>query len=210
MVNGYVKWYDDEYIPNWHDEDGTYRYWVTENLSTVDSKTALETFTLLKKSVKEINMGKVSKDAQEKLQQKISKLEKLGVTAQANALRAELRLRSKIARVQEWGYKVLPYDKVKAFEGTNTSDGFTFKIHIDKLQDYITPNAKTSTIPDFVLDKLEEAQHQKVFDEFRVLWVEKVKDPLLLGVINGYENYFLITEWSDDVNFDQIMKGSKK
>lgn len=44
-------------------------------------------------------------------------------------------------------------------------------------------------------------------DTFSVLWVEKVKDPLLLGCIDGCKDFFLICEWGDDIKFDDIVKG---
>ncbi len=87
-------------------------------------------------------------------------------------------------------------------------------IKIDLLADYVgNPEGgktKDRIIPDFVLDKLEEAKDRQVFDEFKVLWVERVADPLLLGCIDGCEDFFFVCEWGDDITFEQIMKGSEK
>lgn len=92
---------------------------------------------------------------------------------------------------------------------TATKDGI--KIHIDPLETYVgnpqSGEAKDRIIPDKVLDKLDEAKERKLFDTFSVLWVEKVKDPLLLGCIDGCKDFFLICEWGDDIKFDDIVKG---
>jgi len=176
----------------------------------------VNTLELIKKSVKEIKEAAVSEEARNRVQSKIGRLEKLGVKAQAVVLKAELQLRLRLAKVQEWSYKVLPYDEIKKYEqGQRNWDGNRgyAKVHVDQLDQY-TGNKlaedKDSIIPDFVLDKLAEAKDRQVFDDFGVLWVEKVKDPLLLGVIKGCKDYFLIAEWGEDIKFGDIMKGKEK
>ena len=167
----------------------------------------LKTLELIKKSVKQIKAEAVSKEAQELVSSKIERLSKLGLKAQAVVLNVELQLRCKLARIQEWDYKVLPYEAIEKFDIENkmtaTKDGL--KVHIDKLGEY-----KKGTPPDFVLGKLEEAQDRQVFDEFEVLWVEKVKDPLLLGTIAGCQDKFLIAEWGEDISFNQLVKDADK
>lgn len=176
----------------------------------------LKTLQLIKKSVRQIKADAVSEDAKKRVNEKITRLQRLGIKAQAVVLQAELALRIRLARVMEWNYKVLPMDELKKFELANgvsaTRDGL--KVHVDPLRDYvgnttIEVEKKDMVIPDFVLDKLGEATDRQVFDDYAVLWVEKVKDPLLLGCVKGCKDYFLIAEWGDDVKFDEIMRGKK-
>lgn len=172
------------------------------------------TLVLIKKSIKEIKAEAVSEEAQKSVRGKIERLQKLGVTAQATVLELELQVRIKLARVQEWDYKVLPYDAIKEFESANRNwdgKGGRYLVHVDPLEKYcgtlVETEAKDKIIPDNVLDELEKAYSRQVFDQVSVLWVEKVKDPLLLGLINGCKDFFLICEWGEDISFDQIMKG---
>lgn len=185
--------------------------------SPSNTPSGLKTLQLIKKSVRQIKADAVSKDAEKRVKDKIDRLERLGIKAQAVVLKAELSLRIRLARVMEWNYKVLPHEELQKFElankVTSTRDGL--KVHVDHLKDYvgnttIEVEKKDMVIPDFVLDKLSEATDRQVFDGYAVLWVEKVKDPLLLGCIKGCKDYFLIAEWGDDVRFDEIMKGKKK
>ena len=174
------------------------------------------TLTLIKKSIKEIKAEAVGEKAQSRIQAKIDRLLDAGALAQATILDVELRLRVKLMRVQEWKYKVLPYEAIKEYESANKNwDGIggRYKVHIDLLENYVgtlpqdtTTEAKDKIIPDKVLDEIETAKGRQVFDKLSVLWVEKIKDPLLLGCIDGCADYFLICEWGSDVSFDDLVK----
>lgn len=185
------------------------------SLANVETRNPEGTLALIKKSIKEIKAEAVNEDAQYKILEKIDRLENLGVKTQAIILETELMARIKLMRVQEWDYKVLPVKEIGKFENENrvtaTRDGI--KVHIDPLNIYCgamsDTNAKDKIIPDFVLDELEKAQGRQIFDEYSVLWVERVKDPLLLGLIKGCKDYFLIAEWGEDVSFDQIIKNNE-
>ena len=67
----------------------------------------------------------------------------------------------------------------------------------------------TSKIPpESVLDKLEIAQREQIFDKFEVGyidWVKEVKDPILFGRIEGCEDYFFIGQWDDDVKIEDLI-----
>lgn len=161
-----------------------------------------ETLMLIKKSIKQIKTEAVGENAQTKIKTKIDRLLDLGALAQATILDAELQLRQKLYALSEWDYKVLPYDSIKEFEKANQmtaiKDGL--RVRIDSLEKF------DKIMPDNVLDELEKAKDRKLFDEFVVLSVEKVKDPLLLGQINGCKDYFLLAEWGDDITFDELVK----
>ena len=172
-----------------------------------------KTLILIKKSIKQIKAEAVSKEAQELVTSKIDRLQKLGVTTQAEILKQELQLRIKLARIQEWDYKVLPYDAIKEYDG-KVVNTYTLKVHIDTLDKYCgtkeQEEAKDRIMPDFVLDELEKAKDRQIFEEFNILWIEKVKDPLLLGGIKGCKDFFLICEWGEDIKFDDMIKQVKE
>jgi len=183
--------------------------------ANVETRNPAGTLALIKKSIKEIKAEAVGEEANGRIQKKIDRLLDLGALAQATILDVELRIRQKLYALSEWDYKVLPAEEIGRFENENrvtaTRDGI--KVHIDLLENYCgnpaSGEAKDRIIPDEALGELEKAQERKLFDKFSVLWVEKVKDPLLLGSIDGCRDYFLIAEWGEDVRFDDIVKSDK-
>ena len=174
-----------------------------------------KTLTLIKKSIKQIKAEEISDKAGVEIWNKIDRLEKLGLKAQATILEEELILRQKLNKMMEWDYKILTHKDIEKFSFDNkmtmTKDGLA--VHIDSVENYIgtkkTNEAKDKIIPDDILDEFEKARERQLFDTFSILWVEKVKDPLLLGQINGCKDYFLIAEWADDIKFDDIVKENK-
>jgi len=171
-----------------------------------------ETFALIKKSIRQIKAEAVSEEAQTRIGAKITRLRTLGVEKQAQILELELKVRVKLQRVQEWNYKVLPYDAIQHYNH-KIINSYTMIVHIDLLEQYCgtvaQDESKDRIMPEEVLDELEKAKDRQIFDQFHVLWVEKVKDPLLLASIEGCKDFFLIAEWSDDISFEQIMNGYK-
>src|SRR5206468_6008803 len=66
--------------------------------------------------------------------------------------------------------------------------------------------------PTEVLDALADAR--KIFDFFEVLRVSWVrvkpeKDPLLIGRLKGVSDAFLIAQWGDDLNINDILQGDE-
>lgn len=198
-----------------------YRAMQGQHYPTPPSITKPEnTLVLIKKSIKQIKAEAVGEKAQKRIQTKIDRLRGAGALAQATILETELQVRVKLMRVQEWNYKVLPYDAIKQYESANRNwdgQGGRYKVHIDLLENYCgtplqdtTGEAKDKIIPDGVLDELDVAKERQVFDKVSVLWVEKIKDPLLLGSIDGCKDFFLIAQWGDDVKFEDLVKGENK
>lgn len=174
------------------------------------------TLALIKKSIKEIEAEPFDSDARMRISNKINRLEKAGATKQALILETELRTRDCLMRLKEWNYKVLSKADIGKFQKENTvtltKDGL--RLHIDQLDSYIgntnVGEAKDRLIPDDVLDKLETAKERELFDAFAVLWAEKVKDPLLLGCVDGCKDYFFICEWGEDISFDELVKDNNE
>lgn len=170
-------------------------------------------FGLIKKSLKQIEAEPFNGKVRKRVEGKINRLQNAGATKQALILKVELTTRDSLVRLKEWEYKILRKADIDRFESENkmtaTRDGL--KLYIDLLEDYVgnpqVGEAKDRIIPDDVLDKLEEAKERQLFDSFVVLWAEKVPDPLLLGCVDGCEDYFFITEWGDDITFKQITQG---
>ncbi len=186
------------------------------NAFNANTKTNTEKFNEIKKSVKDINVEAFTGDERKRIEAKINRLQRCGASAQASVLVLELTTIDSMLRVREWDYKLLTSNAIKTFENnvkmTLTTDGL--KLHICSLDTYVgnkaVGEAKDRIIPDFVLDKLEEANERELFDEYKVLYAENVKDPLLLGCIHGCSDYFLIAEWDDDISFDEIVSGKQK
>lgn len=172
-----------------------------------------ERFKTLKQSVKKIEAEPFNGEAKRNIEDKINRLQSAGAVAQACILEQEIRTRQSLVRLKEWDYKLLTKETIDKFQADNqmtlTRDGL--KVHIEPLDKYCgnpqVGEAKDRIMPDHILDKLEEANARELFDDVAVLWVEKVKDPLLLGIIEGCEDYFFIAEWGEDVSFEQITKG---
>jgi len=168
----------------------------------------------LKRSVQQIEVEPFSDEAKEKVEQKIQRLEAAGATAQAEVLYHELITREKLARLKRWDfdYKLLTKKTINSFEQSNTMsltrDGLC--LHIDRIEAYVgnpeSGKEKDRLIPDNILTELEKAKDRNLFDAVAILWAEKVPDPLLLGIIDGCEDYFYIAEWGEDVSFEQLTK----
>jgi len=60
--------------------------------------------------------------------------------------------------------------------------------------------------PQDVLDKLKIARDAKLFDDFAVLHIQRVPDPILCGKINESNDLYFIAEWGDDVKLSDIVK----
>lgn len=65
--------------------------------------------------------------------------------------------------------------------------------------------------PPAALLKLDQARESKVFDSFKVAsiqWQHETlpppPDPILLGIIDGCEDYFVIAQWGHDVTAEEI------
>lgn len=175
-----------------------------------------KTLETIKGAIHSIKDEVVSDEAKASVESKVDKYERAGLKKQAQILKNELKARIKLARIKEWEYKVLPAKALQMYNG-RVFGGYTYYVHIDPIDKYVgIPEGATvdgefdKIVPEHVVDSLLEAQKRQVFDEFSVLWVEKVKDPLLLGKIKELPDYFLIDEWGDDVKFSDIIKASKK
>uniref|UniRef100_A0A6M3JDS1 Uncharacterized protein n=1 Tax=viral metagenome TaxID=1070528 RepID=A0A6M3JDS1_9ZZZZ len=60
--------------------------------------------------------------------------------------------------------------------------------------------------PDDVLVELKKARDKKCFDTFHIAYIRAVKDPILFGKIEDFnEIYFYIAQWGDDVNIEDII-----
>ena len=57
--------------------------------------------------------------------------------------------------------------------------------------------------PEFVLKKIE--QYKPSFDSLAIAEVNSVKDPLLLGRINGSSDRYFLAQWGKDVKLDDII-----
>jgi hypothetical protein len=60
--------------------------------------------------------------------------------------------------------------------------------------------------PDDVLQSLQVAKDDDIFDSFEIAYIRKVKDPILFGAIDDFKNlHFFIAQWGDDVKIEDII-----
>lgn len=59
--------------------------------------------------------------------------------------------------------------------------------------------------PSEVLSSFEVHKGRKVFDYYTVAEVNEVKDPFLIGRIEGRSERWFIAQWGDDVNLDDVI-----
>jgi hypothetical protein len=132
-------------------------------------------------------------------------LEKLGLTKAAEKLETAKKMKFAYAnylfvtqkKVDEFNVKL----RVDTLKEDKSSWQFKHLVFI-KLGDY------SEIPPASVLEALTKAQDDKCFDTFEVAkieWIKEVKDPILFGRINGCTDYFFITQWDDDVKFEDIL-----
>ncbi len=60
--------------------------------------------------------------------------------------------------------------------------------------------------PQDVLDKLKIARDAKLFDDYAVLHIQYVPDPILCGKIKESNDLYFIADWGDDVKLTDIVK----
>ena len=145
----------------------------------------------------------------------IERLEQLGLTKVATAIREELSIRQKLAIAYQH-YRYVTAEKIAAFDAklaaeTRTDEGsnqwgmiYSYKrTKLTPLQDY------TKLPPDSVLDALETAQGRGCFDQYQVMTIEYhkiVPDPILFGRVNDCSDLFYVAQWDDDVKIEDILK----
>lgn len=60
--------------------------------------------------------------------------------------------------------------------------------------------------PADVLEKLKVAREAKLFDDYAILHIKYVPDPILCGKIKESNDLYFIAEWGDDVKLSDIIK----
>lgn len=69
-----------------------------------------------------------------------------------------------------------------------------------------TPVAKYDGIPPaHALEALKRTQDKGIFEYFTIATVKGVRDPLLLGRLDGVEDRFFLAQWGDDVALDDVI-----
>lgn len=110
------------------------------------------------------------------------------------------------------------YKKITKVAFTNASKRLNEKtegsltLQITPISEYkgqhITVNGASGRVEDVelsmppadVLGKLANAQKENLFDEYAIIHVAKVHDPILVGKVKGLEDLYFIAEWGDDVS----------
>lgn len=162
--------------------------------SEKDIKKGLETLTKVKGLVQKTEVKpEVNKES-------ASRLKALGFkTAQKKVSEfAEARMKENMAALA--GYTRISwaaFDKLDDELREKTQR--TMRLSLESVQDY------EGVPPTYVLDELEKAQNAKIFDEFKIISVKRVPDPVLVGCFKGTRDMFFIAEWGDDVSLQDLV-----
>ena len=131
------------------------------------------------------------------IKEKVALLKKLGMNKLASRVEEKSHGREAIKKALET-FNYLTQRDLDFFREDIRKNGKDIKI--EKIQDYGT------LPPSDVINKLEETQKLGIFDEFVILSIVKVKDPILFGKVEGFKDlYFFIAQWGDDVTFEEIL-----
>lgn len=139
----------------------------------------------------------------------VDRLEALGFKTAALKVKELISKQRKLAIAYEH-YRFIRQDKIDAFNaklraksGKNMGDAMLMEYQ--KL-DFMDASRYEGIPPDSVLDSLEKAKDHKCFDNYEVAYIRNVKDPLLLGRVNGCPDRFFIDQWDNDVKIEDILK----
>jgi hypothetical protein len=137
------------------------------------------------------------------------RLFKLGLTEAAANLKTLLERKRKLALAYEH-YRFVTSANIVKFQrdlreaterfATERDLGGYQRLLFESISDY------AQVPPDHVLASLETAQERGCFDFFCIASIQKVKDPLLFGRIDGCDNLFYIDGWDDDVSIGDLLK----
>lgn len=142
------------------------------------------------------------------------RLASLGFENASNKLKSDLALAEKM----ELAYSKYLYVSQAQF------DAFNEKLKAETLQEdkraYTYKRLKFTDIknytkipPENVLDSLEKAKEDNIFDVYEICeieWHEEIKDPILFGYITGCTDKFFISQWEEDIKIEDILFMEKK
>lgn len=132
------------------------------------------------------------------------KLAGLGFTRAANKVSQVVTRKRKMAIAYEH-YRFVRSIRIQQFNeelyarSSNDPEGYKY-LRLTPVSDY------QEVPPVDVLDKMQEAVGRKCFDSFEVAHIERVKDPILFGRIDGCTDYFYVAQWEDDVKIEDLLK----
>lgn len=141
-------------------------------------------------------------------EKQLTRLQELGLVNAAKRLSTAKSLAEK-CKLAYTHYRFISPEKIAEFQKKLKQErkGNAYKqLVFTKVQDY------REVPPDHALDALEQAKELGCFDEFEIAsvqWIEPVPDPLLLGKINGCEDYFFLDQWDDDVKIEDILQADE-
>lgn len=164
-------------------------------------------------AVKEIEGLKVAAVAIEQKDKKrshesVGLLEELGFTLLSGEASRVAKRAMKENMIGMAGYKKIPYSKFKeAYARIQKNSGGTLRLSITAVDSYKGQDGEKLTLPPMdVLGKMKTAKKEGLFDNFAIIHVEKVRDPILVGLVDDVQDLYMIAEWGDDISFDEIMK----
>lgn len=168
---------------------------------------ALKVLDKIKLAAKPFNakdLPKVKSQAQE--------YREIGLIKIAEDLEAKANKAWKEMEISLAGYSRINRSELEKFkkELSDISD-YTSKRELQEtlLKDYIGQDGEKTKLavpPADVLEKLKVARESKLFDDYSVLHIKYVPDPILCGKIAESDDLYFIAEWGDDVKLTDIVK----
>lgn len=154
----------------------------------------------------------------EKLKEHSATFKQLGFEA-LNKQTAEIATRAmKENMIGLAGYKKIPKKAfMDASKRLTEKTAGSLTLQITPIAEYkgqhITVNGISGRVEDIelsmppadVLGKLATAQKENLFDEYAIIHVAKVHDPILVGKVKGVEDLYFIAEWGDDVKLADLV-----
>lgn len=155
--------------------------------------------------VKSVQAVRVLENPQGGLVDLKDRLEKLGLKGAAKKLNAAQKLAVAYAK-----YGFIEQDKVNKFNERLKHETLTEdKTARSYKRLLFTPLENYHKIPpQDVLERLESAMNDAIFDSFEIAtiqWVKEIIDPILFGRITDCPDRFFIAQWDDDVRIEDIV-----
>ena len=140
-----------------------------------------------------------------------TKLKSLGFKKLSSKMEEVARRATKINMIALSGYLKIPAEKIKAAkEMIEGRSNMTRQLRLleTTIEKYVGQNHDENNFtlpPGDVLEKLAVAKKSELFDEFTILHVKAIPDPILLGKIKGEKDRFFIAEWGNDITLTELM-----
>jgi len=107
--------------------------------------------------------------------------------------------------IKKFNEELFKKTRIRTSRGGGMYDNTYDKLVFCKIADY--PSAP----PKEVLDDMQTAKDRGCFDTFEIGLIESIKeveDPILFGRVKGCNDLFFVSQWDNDVKFEDLVKAT--